>query len=392
MTEDDVPGVIALVARVYPGHSRRWRSQAACESYFREVLFNNPWRDAELPSWVAEENGRITGFYAVLPRPMHFRGRPLRVAVGCQFMVDPDRRQSLTALELAKACLSGPQDLTLADGANDQSRRMWLRIGGTASPLYSLQWTRPLRPARYALTLLERRAALPLVLTLAVRPLGAVADALTACLRPNRFLREETEVAEEALDPVQMLDHLPAVLHDSELQPVYDARALNWLLDQVACKTFYGALRARAVLDRARRLVGWYLYYVRAGGVSEVVQIAARDGAFDCVLQRLLADAWRHGTAAIRGRLDPRYVRELSAWHCWLRQEEGWTLVHSRHADVMAAIDRGGAFLSRLEGEWWLRFLGGDEQEQSTAVRRVAPRAGAARRTPSAHPRASTRS
>ena len=27
-----------------------------------------------------------------------------------------------------------------------------------------------------------------------------------------------------------------------------------------------------------------------------------------------------------------------------------------RHADVMAAIQQGDAFLSRLEGGWWLHF------------------------------------
>src|SRR3990172_5472590 len=51
-TENDVPAVAALFARVYPAH--RWSSQLACESYFREILFDNPWRDPELPSWVAD--------------------------------------------------------------------------------------------------------------------------------------------------------------------------------------------------------------------------------------------------------------------------------------------------------------------------------------------------
>ena len=110
------------------------------------MLFNNPRRDPELPSWVAEEDGRISGFYAVMPRRMSLRGRPVRVAVGCQFMVDPHKRDSITALQLAKAFVSGPQDLTLADGANDLSRRMWMGIGGTVPLLYSLHWTRPLRP------------------------------------------------------------------------------------------------------------------------------------------------------------------------------------------------------------------------------------------------------
>ncbi len=355
--EDDVSAVAALFARVYP--EDRWSSQAACESYFREMLFDNPWRDPKLPSWVAEEDGRIAGFQAVMPRPMQFRGRPILVAVSCQFMVDPDERHSLTALQLVKACLSGPQDLTLADGSSAKARRMWVGIGGTAPPLYSLHWTRPLRPARYALSLLEERAAFPPPLALAARPLCALADALASRLRPNGFLREETEFAEDTLDPATMLAHLPEVLHGSALQPVYDAPSLAWLLDQTARKTRFGRLRARAVRDGEQRLIGWYLYYVWAGGVSEVVQIAALDGFFDRVLQRLLADAWRHGAAAMRGRVDPRYVQELSARHCWFRWDSPWTLVHSRHPDVIAAIHQGEAFLSRLEGEWWLRFLGG---------------------------------
>jgi hypothetical protein len=388
LAEEDIPAVIALVARVYPEHLR-WRSSAECETYFRETLFDNPWRDPELPSWVAEDNGSISGCYLVMPRRMLFRGRPIRVAVGCQFMVDPHQRHSLIALQLAKACLSGPQDLTFNDVANDKARRMWLQIGGTVSPLYSLKWIRPLRPARYALWLLGERAALPRPLTRAARPLGALVDALAVRLQPNRFLREESGLTDDALDPATMLAHLPAVLHDSELQPVYDARALAWLLEQVARKTFHGALRARAVLDGGRRLLGWYLYYVRPGRVSEVVQIAARNGSFDRVLQRLLTDAWQHGAAAVRGGLDPRYVRELSARHCWLRQEEGWTVAHSRHADVIAAIERGRAFLSRLEGEWWLRFLGGDvEIPQPRFASR--PEAGAAGTTPSAPSHART--
>src|SRR5712691_5796264 len=178
--EDDLPGAAALFARVYPEY--RWSSQAACESYFREMLFGNPWCDLRLPSWVAEEGGRLSGFYAVMPRPMLLRGRPIRVAVGCQMIVDPDQRHSLTALQLAKACLSGPQDLTLADGANDRSRRMWIGIGGTAPLLYSLHWTRPLRPARYVLSLLEGLSAFPPALTLAARPLAALGDAGAARL------------------------------------------------------------------------------------------------------------------------------------------------------------------------------------------------------------------
>jgi hypothetical protein len=279
--------------------------------------------------------------------------------VSCQFIVDPDKRRSLTALQLAQACMSGPQDLTLADGASDRARRIWIGIGGAAPLLYSLHWTRPLRPAGYVLSLLAQRPGSLRRLTLPARPLGALADVIAARMGPNRFLLEGTELAEDALDPATMLTCLPEVLGSAALQPVYDARSLAWLLDQAGRKKRHGTLRARAVFDGGQRPIGWYLHYVQAGDVSEVVQIAARHGSFDDVLQRLLADAWRQGAVAVRGRLDPRYTQELSDRHCWFRRDGTWTLVHSRDADIMAAIHQGDAFLSRLEGEWWLRFLGG---------------------------------
>src|SRR5256885_15095657 len=95
------------------------------------------------------------------------------------------------------------------------------------------------------------------------------------------------------------------------------------------------------------RSLGWFMYYARVGEVNEVLQLTARADSFDRVLQRLLIDAWRQGATALRGRLDPHHVQEYSDRHCWFRREGAWTLVHSRHDDVVSAIERGAAGLDR---------------------------------------------
>jgi hypothetical protein len=372
MRETDVAGAVELFERVYPRH--RWRSRAACEAYFRDILFANPWRDPELPSWVAEDAGRLAGVYAVVPRRMRLGARALRVAVGCQFMVEPGPRRNLLALQLTQACLSGPQDVTLADGANDQARRIWSGIGGDVPLLYALHWTRPLRPARHALALLERRSV---PLARALHPLAAAADALAARLPPNRFLRGASRAQHAPLEAAEMLALLPETLHGAALRPEYDAPGLAWLLGQARRKTRHGTLRARLVREQGRAL-GWFLYYARRGAAAEVLQLAARPGGFDRVLRVLLADAWRAGASAVHGRLDPRYAQELSQRHCWFRWDGTWTLAHARDPALAAALHSGAAFLSRLEGEWWLRFL-----DEDTVAERSAPPAA---RHPAARP------
>src|SRR5262249_49076692 len=152
----------------------------------------------------------------------------------------------------------------------------------------------------------ERRRAW----TRAVSPFCTMADALAGELRQNRFGHDDGDLADEALDAQVIAKHMPAVCNGSRLKPVYDTRAAGWLLDQSARKTRYGDFRARAVFDGRRELVGWYAHYVRKDAISEVVQLAARNGGYESVLQKLLADGWRCGAVAVRGRMDPHYVQQ----------------------------------------------------------------------------------
>jgi hypothetical protein len=357
LTTEDIPAIVGLFERVYP--EQRWASRPGCERYFREIFFNNPWRDLQLPSWVAEERGVTVGFAGVLPRRMVFGSCPLKVAVGTQFMVHPDWRHSLVALLLHQRVLSGAQDMFVCDGANEHAKRLWLAIGGTIPILQNLDWTRLLRPARYALGLLDRTASRRHPLLLAARAPCALADAVAARLRANGFDQEDDTLSDHSLDAGGMLDHLPEVVNGGyPLRSQYDRDSLAWLFRQAARKLRHGRLRARAVFEGGR-LLGCFIYYARPGEINEVLQLAACDGAFDRVLRRLFSDAWRQGATAVRGRLDPIHLQQFSDRHCWMRREGAWTLVHSRHADLITAVERGAASISRLDGEWWLRFIGG---------------------------------
>jgi hypothetical protein len=347
----DLPAVAALHARVYPQAS--WCSQAARASYFREVLLHNPWQDPQMPSWIAEESGRVIGFFGVLPRRMLFRERPIRVAVGCQFMVDPGKRRSLAALELIRRYFSGPQDLSVADGANEMSRRLWEAAGGITSPLHGLHWLRPLRPARALLQRASSRRAFRALAALGV-PLTWLAD---ACVRRLSTRAPEDGLQETELDARALLGAMNAERGAFALRPDYELGALEWLLAQVEAKKRHGELQSCLVRDAQGRPAGWFLYYLNRS-ISPVVQLGARRGLLRPVLSRLYRHALERGAVALEGRMEPRLTSVLDGTSCRLLSRGIHVLVHARDPQLLLAFLRGEAFFSRLEGEWWMRFAG----------------------------------
>ncbi|MGE0030811.1 MAG: GNAT family N-acetyltransferase [Steroidobacteraceae bacterium] len=355
--EKDIPAAADLLARVSPEHG--WGRREDCESYFREMLFANPWRDLDVPSWVAVQGGRLAGFYAVMPRLMSLHGRPLRAAVGCQISVAPEFRRSPAMLQLVQACLRGPQELTLADNAHERSRGLWVGLGGLAPALYGLNWIRPLRPLQCLVSLLAGRGRIGAPLAWLSRPFTALADRWLAEPEAGRADAAAARWPEQDLDAAAMLADFDSVVAGNVLRPQYGRDALEWLLRQVGRQSRLGTLRARGLRDGAGRMAGWYLYYARPTAIGEVVQVAARAEHYGRVLDRLLNDAACQGLAGLRGRLDPRRIEEYAARRCWFAREGRCTLLHSREPGVLAAFQRGEAFLSRMEGEWWTRFVSG---------------------------------
>ena len=372
--EDDVPQVAALHTKVYPG-SRS--SSHAIQSYFRQILFQNPWYDVHLPSWVYEEDDKIAGVMGIIPRRMSLEGRPLRVAVGCQFFVDPDRRNSLAALQLLRKYMGGPQDVTLVDGANRAARRIWEGLGGETLPLYNLHWVRPLRPARTLLALYSRSRRAELGKSTLSGPIpyfgGLLCDLVDTAFAPlvPRPEQPSGELQAEQLDAATLLSCLYEFTAHYLFRPEYDLRDMQWLLDQAAKKRRHGPLQKILLRRAGRGIAGWYLYYLNSTGLSEVLQVGVREDSIGEVLNHLFDHARRRGAAALHGRMEPRFMQALSDRYCIFHDRASSMLFHAPNPAIKAALLAGDGFLTRLEGEWWLRFTGEPLDERPATPRRL---------------------
>ena len=344
---DDVPTVAALRTRMFP---RNRRAGEALEAYVRLVFFENPWADPDLPAWVAEEGGRITGFLGVIPRPFTVGGGALRGAVLSQFMVAPGA-SALTASSLLKRAMAGPQDFLYADVPNARARRAWERAGGSTALTYGFGWTRTLRPVRSAAAGLGQAPAARAA-RFAAGPLFRIADAVAA----RATVRAAPADAPASFD----VREIPALQRRTfgarALVPAYTPASLDWLLARARERWDGEQVRALRVAGADGGTDGWFVYLDGGGGTAQVLQVAAVPERRADVLRHLFADAHARGAMAVRGRADPLLLPELSAAGCrWHREGEG-ILVHAGDPSLLASLLRGDAVFSGLDGEWWLDF------------------------------------
>jgi hypothetical protein len=154
------------------------------------------------------------------------------------------------------------------------------------------------------------------------------------------------------LTPLTLVEAIRATCKRLELYPDYDEVFLEWLFAELMRVPRRGRPVAHLVRDDGGRALGWYIYYLRPGGRSEVLQIAAIDREVGRVLDHLLWHARAHGSAALRGRLEPSLVEAIVRRRCLL-WHRGGALIHSRDPELLCAVHSDRALMTRLEGEWW---------------------------------------
>ena len=353
----DIPSVARLHEAVFKTGARAEAAgREGYHAYFRDVFLGGPSHDPSLPSLVYEEDGgHIAGFLGVMPRRLTMNRRQFQAAISSQFVVDPGSRPALVAVALAKAFLEGPQDLSISDEANDTSRRIWEALGGTTALLHSLHWTRPLRPARFALSLLRERSNLR-ALAAAAGPLALAVDAVATRMPQSHLYQTKPGVsAVDDLTEHTVLAYFPTFVRVSALRVEYDEQTLRWVLDRARHRRVEDEFRS-AVIRNNRRIIGWYLFHVDRSGLAQVLQIAADHAGIADVLDHLFYQAGEHGAVAVTGRLEPRFLQALSDKYCVMHRRGPWVLLNARRAELLHSFECGDAVFSRLDGEWSLGF------------------------------------
>ena len=318
--------------------------------FLGRTLLDSPTADSTIPSLVAaDDDGRIIGLIGTEVRPIRLGHRRLRLAISEHWAVDPDAPIAGVGAWLLQRVLAGPQDGTFTDAASSTTQKVWERLGGETIHLQCATWTRVFRPFGLAATHPRAPKARADALGKASRPL----DALFA-----RALRIKTsDGGGEPLTPTAFVAAVPVVGERLGLLPDYNETFVEWLLDELGRIQADGRAVHRIVRGGDGRPLGWYVYWLKPGDRSHVLQIAADDRHVDRVVDDILWHAHSHGSAALVGRLEPRLMEPVRTRRCILRMGDR-SLFHSRNPDLLHKVRSGDTLLSRFDGEWPLPRVG----------------------------------
>ena len=198
LVEGDVSRVADLVWKVL--HEQQGSAPPSLRGYIDGLFLHNPWMDESINSLVFEDSeGKIVGFFGVIPRPMSIQGKPVRLAFGSNFVVEAGSRASFAAMQLVNAFMKGPQDISITDSATEGARQLLKGLGFSVVPIYSLLWSRPLRPSLYALHGVARLKKSKAIATLGAiaSPVCRVVDSLATGVKMSPFYQADQRIAGE---------------------------------------------------------------------------------------------------------------------------------------------------------------------------------------------------
>ena len=217
-----------------------------------------------------------------------------------------------------------------------------------------MYWTRALRPAQLGLSFLRaRRPAAPIAI--AAAPLAMLADSVATRCPGSQFRQQPVSTKSAQLFAQTVVEHAPALCDRASLRVDYDEQTFQRLIDRTAVEAV-GRRALHAVVKSGTSVLGWYIADIDAHGFVEVAQLSATAATMSPVLEHLFHHAWREGGVSVTGRLDPRFMQALSDKYCVFHRRGPWVLIKSNTPELVRALESGRTCLSRLDGEWSLRF------------------------------------
>lgn len=352
MTRADLEKLPALHASANSSEADHEQAKLAFEQLFPRLFFDSPWSSGDTGGLVSEASaGSLDGALGVFRRSFLLEGERVHAAVSSEFFVDPDSRSSMLGIQMLKEFLNGPQDVAIADVAKDNTRQIWLRLGGIVASLYSANWLRILRPAGFVNWAL-RQKTLTKVPAMVCSPFTGPMDRLMTRLASGRLDVEPSGLTGEPLTPELFAEHFERMTADSLLRPEYDLNAVRWLW----CRLNFvyrhaGASRQVVLRDTRGNLAGWYIYQGSRGAIGRVAQLVATSSTRVAAFRHLLSDAQSQGLVALQGRIQPQDMQAVLENGGVLMPRSTHVLIHSRNERVLDAFRTGRAFLSQFEGE-----------------------------------------
>jgi len=355
LAREDIPAVAALFQKTFRKAAAPPPSSLA--AYFATAHFDHPWFDPETGSRVhVDGEGRVTGFIGVFPGRFTFGGKAIRAAIAGSLMVENPAREPLAGAKLLRAVVKGPQDISISETTNLVSQGLWEKLGGRVVPLLSLDWVRIFRPAAAGLSMLAER-------TPHLRMFAPAAWAGDRISRPwtrtwfgagELDRRFTTDTSPGDPEFTRALREVSAAI---ELRPDWNESGLAWLLDHAARKSRYGRCFRAIVRQNTGELVGCYIYHGKARGTGRVLQVLARPDWAEGVINCLFREAEGAGFSALRGRSTPQLANALIKRDCLFTHRSS-TVVLTRNAALMEAVEGGRALITGLAGETWTRLVG----------------------------------
>jgi len=256
-------------------------------------------------------------------------------------------------VRLLRRYFAGPQELAFTDTANVAAVKLWSGFGGVVSRFHTMRWFLPLRPGSLALAA-ARRSPVGSKIAWLGKPLAWPLDRFS-----HRRLHGSTDGAGLQDVTADRVHEFVRVVGDTRyLHLDVDHDGFGWLVEMCRLKEQFGPLKIMSFPDSQGRDAGVVMYYPNRGGLGQVVLLLAREGMHGALLDALVRDASREGTAALMGQADPRLMSELGERVSVYVQRNEYVTLRSGDPSLAARIASGDISVNRLSGEWWTRMQG----------------------------------